>query len=150
MSLHIENDQSAVELNLPLIEDICKSILLAIHKEDGEVGILFINNEEIRILNKEFRDIDKATDVLSFSQIEGDFPEINPNLLGDIVISAERAKEQAEERGVKVIDEIAFLIIHSMLHLLGYEHLGSAEEKETMKKKEEEIFTTIKEKHLGG
>ncbi len=148
MNIYIENDQSAVKLNIPLIEDICRSILIALNRKKGEVAVLFTNNKEIRVLNKKFRNIDKATDVLSFSQIEGDFPDINPDLLGDIVISAEKAKEQAEERGAEIIDEIAFLVIHGMLHLLGYDHLVSSEGKKAMREKEKEIFSIIKEKYL--
>ncbi|MBU2591173.1 MAG: rRNA maturation RNase YbeY [Nitrospinota bacterium] len=148
MNIYIENDQTAVDLDIPLIENICKSILLAMNREEGEVGLLFIDNKGIRVLNKEFRNIDKVTDVLSFSQIEGDFPNLTPNLLGDVVISTEKAKEQAAERGEKTVDEITFLIIHGMLHLVGFDHLDSQEGKEAMRKKEKEIFAIIKEKHL--
>ena len=106
----------------------------------------FTDNEGIRELNKKFRQIDKPTDVLSFPlfDFEGDceeppIDEIISNL-GDIVISLERAKEQAEEFGHSFKREVAFLTVHSMLHLLGYDHERSEEEDREMRAKQSEIM----------
>jgi probable rRNA maturation factor len=106
---------------------------------ETEVSILFTDDEEIRQMNQEFRGIDSPTDVLSFPQVEydepGDFSKLEDNvaecfhpetgelLLGDIVISVERAKLQAKEYGHSLEREIAFLTAHSMFHLFGYDHM---------------------------
>ena len=101
---------------------------------DAEVSVTFCDNEYIRGLNNEFRGIDRHTDVLSFPMYEdGDFDEIEcagGAVLGDIVISIERAKEQAKEIGNTFHHEVAFLTVHSVLHLLGYDHERSPEDEE--------------------
>ena len=104
----------------------------------AEVAVTFCDNEYIKQLNGEFRDKDSATDVLSFPmydfESEDDLP-LNPDgslTLGDIVISVERAKEQAKEVGNSTIREIAFLAVHSTLHLLGYDHETSEEDEREM------------------
>lgn len=112
---------------------------------DCEISVSFVDNEEIRDINKRFRNIDSATDVLSFPQLtfeEDEIAEVNENdeiILGDIIISVERAKEQAEEYGHSLKREIAFLTAHSMLHLLGYDHMVKDEE-EVMFAKQKEIL----------
>ena len=103
---------------------------------DAEVSVTLCDNEYIRKLNKEYRNKDKATDVLSFPLY--DFNEEDVDILkmeesvalGDIVISLERAKEQAKEIGNSFIEEVAFLTIHSTLHLLGYDHERSKDDDE--------------------
>lgn len=117
-----------------------------------EVNLLLTNNEQIKSLNKEFREIDKATDVLSFPMndfaVPLDFaaeehlsfnPESGELLLGDIVISKEKVLSQAAEYGHGTMREYAFLIIHSVLHLLGYDHLEEGERK-VMEEKQKEIL----------
>ena len=95
--------------------------------ENGEVSITLTNNEYIHELNREYRHIDRPTDVLSFALNESEEPAIENgpdiNVLGDLVISVERAEEQAADYGHSVRREIAFLTVHGMLHLLGYYHM---------------------------
>ena len=106
-----------------------------------EISVMFVDDEEIKTLNKFHRNIDKPTDVLSFPLFEYDedgeiieeFADFNKSgelLLGDIVISTERAKAQAEEYGHSVLREIGFLTVHSMLHLFGYDHMNKEDEEE--------------------
>ncbi len=108
-----------------------------------EVSVSIVDNEEIRQINKQFRAIDRATDVLSFPLLtfeEGEEPDYNEKdevLLGDIIISIERAREQAEEYGHSLKREIAFLTAHSMLHLLGYDHMDEGEEAEMFAKQKD-------------
>ena len=103
-------------------------------RRDTEVSVTFCDNEYIKKINKEFRNKDSATDVLSFPLYDlshdSDEPiiEEGPLALGDIVISIERAKEQAKEIGNTFLEEIAFLTVHSTLHLLGYDHERSEED----------------------
>lgn len=121
---------------------------------ESEVELLLTMDEEIREMNREFRDIDRATDVLSFPMIAyespADFafleedescfdPDTGELMLGNIVISKQKVIEQAEEYGHTVEREYAFLIAHSMLHLLGYDHMEE-EERAVMEKKQREIL----------
>lgn len=125
-----------------------------------EVNVTFTDNEGIRNMNREFRELDVPTDVLSFPMIEypspadfsildpesgmaGSFnPETGELLLGDIVISLERAKEQAEEYGHSLKREICFLVVHSILHLFGYDHMED-EERLQMEDKQEEVLRIL-------
>ena len=120
-----------------------------------EINVLVTDDAGIRIINKESRDIDKATDVLSFPMFQltaGDPPEDwseyeDPDTglvpLGDMCISLERAIAQAEEFGHSVRREVGYLTIHSMLHLLGYDHLDEGEQKRKMRGREETIASSI-------
>ena len=115
-------------------------------KGNAEVSVTFVDNEEIRRLNKEFREIDSSTDVLSFPLGENGEYDVNPDtgakLLGDVVISLERAMEQAKEFGHSLEREVCYLAVHSMLHLLGYDHM-EPKEKAIMRMKEETVMTRI-------
>jgi len=101
--------------------------------ENSELSITLTDNEHIHALNKKFRGIDKATDVLSFAFRESDEPEVigaNFDILGDIIISLERAKVQADDFGHSFLREIIFLEVHGLLHLLGYDHMAEDERQE--------------------
>ena len=114
---------------------------------DASVSVLFCDNEHIRALNKKFRGVDKHTDVLSFPMYEGgDFSAAHifgEAELGDIVISLERAKEQAEELGHGFLREAAFLAVHSTLHLLGYDHERSPMDEEEQCAHQREIMKNV-------
>lgn len=114
---------------------------------DAQVSVTFCTNEYIRDLNKRYRNVDKHTDVLSFPMYEdGDFDMsecISGAILGDIVISVDRAKEQAKELGNSFIREACFLAIHSTLHLLGYDHERSDDEEEAQCLAQREIMAKL-------
>ncbi len=109
-------------------------------EDDAEISVTLVDNARIREMNAEFREIDRETDVLSFPLGDEDGFEVDPDtdaiLLGDIVISLEKAKAQAEEYGHGFRREVAFLITHSLFHLLGYDHMTEDEEKEMFAKQE--------------
>ena len=107
---------------------------------DCEVSVTFTDNEGIHALNKEYRNIDRPTDVLSFPQIDYESGEIAEGALGDIVLSLQRADEQAREFGHSFDRECAFLCVHSMLHLLGYDHELSEEDDADMRKRQRDIM----------
>lgn len=110
-----------------------------------EVSISFVTNEEIKQINNKYRNINKETDVLSFPLIDFNIETINTNniiILGDIIISIEKAISQAEQYGHSIEREIGFLTAHSMLHLLGYDHMEKNEEK-IMFLKQDEILKNI-------
>lgn len=114
-----------------------------------EISLTFTDNSYIRVLNAEHRGVDRHTDVLSFPMYEReellDTGDDLPVELGDIVISLERAREQAEELGNSFIREVAFLSIHSTLHLLGYDHERSPEDDEEQCRLQREIIKLIEE-----
>ena len=113
---------------------------------DAEVSVTFADNEYIHGLNNEYRGMDKPTDVLSFPMYDDGFPYDECQhgcTLGDIVISLEKAEEQANELGHDLIREVAFLAIHSTLHLLGYDHERSPEEDEEQCRRQREILETL-------
>lgn len=146
MTLYIDN-RSTFEWGEKWEEIIKKAVRTSLDYEEFgqecEISVSVVTNEEIQKLNKEFRNIDRATDVLSFPQLtfeEEEIADVNENdeiILGDIIISIEKAKEQAEEYGHSLEREIAFLTVHSMLHLMGYDHMEQEEEKEMFQKQEE-------------
>lgn len=115
--------------------------------EDAQVSVTLVDNEAIREINNEHRGIDKATDVLSFPLGDEDSfdtdPETGAILLGDIMISLERAKEQAEEYGHSYRREVAFLITHSLFHLLGYDHVDSEEDEKLMFGKQDKVLEKL-------
>jgi len=138
-----------------LIKKAAKAALDAENVEaDCIINVMLTDNEGIRKINSEYRNIDSATDVLSFPQNEFTPGNIDYDdamydydtdaiLLGDMVISLPRAREQADEFGHSEYREIAYLTVHSVLHLLGYDHIDEGEQKRQMRKREEEIMEII-------
>ena len=163
MTILMENEQ---ELDLGFdYEKVLKLVIeKALEQEkcpyECEVNLTFTDNNGIRELNRDFRDLDIPTDVLSFPMVDyeapADFshldsdeavamyfnPESGELLLGDIVISIERTREQAKEYGHSLKREIAFLTAHSMLHLMGYDHMAD-DERIIMEQKQEKILNTL-------
>lgn len=113
--------------------------------DNCEVSVSYVTNEYIRKLNAEYRKIDRATDVLSFAMFEGEeFPlgKEQPVLLGDIIISVEKAVEQAQDYNHSLEREMAYLVVHGFLHLIGYDHMN-AEDKADMRENEEYILEKL-------
>lgn len=131
-----------------LIRNACKAVLQTENfTESAEINISFVDDESIRQINNEFRLVDKSTDVLSFPMGENGEYDINPEngckMLGDIVISVEHAISQAELFGHSNEREIGYLTVHSVLHLLGYDHMDEGKEKKLMRAKEEEALSLL-------
>lgn len=145
MEIYIDNRQNKIEINDDINDIIEKVVKEALTLEglslNYEVSISFVDNEEIKELNREYRGMDSYTDVLSFPMDE-DFLVEGPLLLGDIIISAEKALEQGEEYGHSLYREIAYLTAHSMFHLMGYDHMDY-ESKLLMRGKEKEIMKIL-------
>lgn len=130
--IDILNDQKKIKGIQELRPVIKKTIntALAFEKVDPkcEISVCLTDNEKIKALNSEFRSIDRPTDVLSFPS--GEYPSpASTVFLGDIIISLEKAAEQSSEYGTNLSEEVAFLTAHSVLHLLGYDHMTEEEEK---------------------
>lgn len=151
VKVFISNRQKEVKIptGIRLLIRRCCSAVLTMEKFDGqaEVSVSFIDNEQIRQLNSEFRNKDSATDVLSFPMGEdGVYDKNNETgayILGDIVISVPKAIEQAKLYGHSLRREIGFLTVHSMLHLLGYDHENEGIEAVRMHEKEELILAKL-------
>ena len=118
-------------------------ILSALSLENAEVSVLLTDDTEIRSLNRDYRGKDRPTDVLSFSQLEGDFGEIEPDMLGDVAISVDTAARQAAAKGHSLDEELDILLVHGILHLAGYDHEAGAEKARAMRTKEKEILTVL-------
>ncbi|MBQ7503723.1 MAG: rRNA maturation RNase YbeY [Ruminococcus sp.] len=146
----ITNNQKAVKIPTGLrmlIRRCCHAVLeLEKFDEPAEISVTFTDNEGIRELNKQYRDIDAPTDVLSFPMGEnGEYDtnlETGAKILGDVVISVEKAVEQAEAYGHTLQREIGYLTAHSVLHLLGYDHVENME-KVRMREKEEYVMEAL-------
>lgn len=128
-----------------LVKRACKTTLAVEEfNENAEINITFVDDKEIRQINHDFRNIDSSTDVLSFPLGQDGVYEINPEnnyaMLGDVVISVEHALAQAELFGHGTHREMAYLTVHSVLHLLGYDHVNNEEERKEMRKREELIL----------
>lgn len=149
--IFLSNEQDKIsvpEYAEHMIEDCTRSALAEEEiDEDAEVSVTFVDNERIRELNAEFRGIDRETDVLSFPIGDDGGFEVNPDndaiILGDIVVSLEKAKEQAEEYSHSFKRELAFLITHSLFHLLGYDHVDGGEEEKIMFAKQERVLERL-------
>lgn len=139
-----DNRQDIMEItndNMKAIEKAIEAVLdLEECEGDFEVSVSFVTNEEIRTLNREYRNVDSETDVLSFPMDDEEFDGII--ILGDIVLSTQRIIEQANDFEHSLEREMLYLTVHSMLHLLGYDHM-SAEEKEEMRSREKEIMKKL-------
>ncbi|MBR7123148.1 MAG: rRNA maturation RNase YbeY [Oscillospiraceae bacterium] len=144
----------------PVISIIKEAVLKSLQMQNVpvpcEINVLITNDKGIRSINKASRDLDKATDVLSFPMFQFEAAKLPDNwaeyldpetelcALGDMVISLERAVRQAEEFGHSMRREVGYLTIHSVLHLLGYDHLDNGPQKDMMRQREEEIASSIR------
>ncbi len=146
MIILIDNRDLDFEIPEEIIKDFEKSteVILEMEniREDVEVSVSFVNEDEIKELNRDYRDKDKITDVLSFPTEMDYHIEGVPLILGDVVICSKRAKEQSEEFGHSFQRELVYLYVHSMFHLLGYDHLVE-DEKLLMRQKEKEALKRI-------
>ena len=151
IKVNIENKQKTVRIPTGmrlLIRRACHAVLQMENFEgDAEVDVSIVDNNQIRIINNEQRRIDAVTDVLSFPLGENGVYDKNPAtgayMLGDIVISIERACEQAVQFEHGLQREVGYLTVHSMLHLLGYDHVNGGIEAVHMREKEEKVMTSL-------
>ncbi|WP_096153350.1 MULTISPECIES: rRNA maturation RNase YbeY [Bacillus] len=146
--LHIDMYDETDSLTEQQLEAVNELLTFAATQEnlqpDAEVSVTFVSNERIQEINKEYRQKDKPTDVISFAleemgegEIEIHYEEDAPSVLGDIIISVPMAKEQADDYGHSIEREMGFLAIHGFLHLLGYDHETDEQEKEMFDKQKE-------------
>lgn len=152
LKVYVKNNQTEIKVpvGIRLLIRRCCQAVLSTEKfdKDAEVSVSFVSNNEIRNLNRIYRNKDSVTDVLSFPLTGDDGSvEINPEtgavLLGDVVISLETAVKQAQSYGHSLEREVGFLTVHSMLHLLGYDHETSLLDQRIMREKEESVLENL-------
>ena len=141
--MNIYVDGNIAEENISIMKEVLAEALADhdIDNEDIEVSLSVVTPEEIRGLNRDYRDNDSVTDVLSFPQFEdiNDIPDDIPVMLGDVVICDEKVREQSIEYGHSYERELIYLFTHSILHLLGYDHMDD-EDRNVMREEEEKIL----------
>lgn len=151
LKVYIKNSQKQVKIPVGMRLLVRKCCAAVLSKEgfstDAEVSVSFVDNAEIRRLNRIYRDKDRSTDVLSFPLGVNGIYDVNretgARLLGDVVISMETAVKQAKTYGHSLEREVGFLTVHSMLHLLGYDHETSPLDAANMREKEEAILSQL-------
>jgi probable rRNA maturation factor len=124
-----------------MITRVARTILRELNHPDKEISILFVDDREIRDLNDKYFKKNIPTNVISFPMAQGEFSEITPQLLGDVVISVETAMKEAQESGLSLEEEISFLLIHGILHLTGYDHTRGS--RNQMEKVQEGLFNKL-------
>ena len=135
----ISNRQRTLTLDIPHLRRRARRVLLEVGSAKGELSLAFVDDADMRVLNATYRSIDRPTDVLAFAMNEGPFADINPGILGDVVISTETALRQAQRAGRDPEDEIDALLVHGVLHLIGYDHERSRSDARVMRIQERRL-----------
>ena len=138
----IDNRQKEKVQTQPLLEKT-EQILSALGCSDCEASIVITDDKEMEDLNKTFRGISSPTNVLAFPMQEGQFGDISPGLLGDVVISADTAEKEAQEAGITLDERMSQLLIHGILHLKGFDHEQGSENAMAMEKKSLELLRLL-------
>jgi probable rRNA maturation factor len=160
MEIAVKNCQRSIKINPGSIKRVVESAIR--HLSSGKrirgrnlasgvsfdpakavVSVLLVGDRRMREMNRTYRGLDRTTDVLSFSQLEGSLLQHESAELGDIVISPAQAKQQAHERGTTFNQELALLLVHGLLHLIGYDHEKNRYEAKKMREKESELIHAI-------
>jgi probable rRNA maturation factor len=145
MSISIQNRQKSQRIDTGRVRRSLKRLLRELNCKDSEISILLVDDHQIREINKTYLKRDCPTNVISFAMQEGSFGHIHPEILGDIIFSAETAARDALTGHLDFMDEVDFLLIHGLLHLLGFNHENTgADEAERMKKRERELFFMLR------
>jgi len=145
MGILIDNRQTHHKISTQKIQKTAQALLNALGSPDSELSILITDDPEIAQLNRQYRHRKGPTNVLAFPMHEGDCSSINPELLGDVVISAETAEREGKELGFTFRQRLDFLLVHGILHLFGYDHEISENAALEMDQKTEELYQLIKD-----
>jgi len=144
MKIQIENKQTKIKIQRRKIRSTVLKLLKIMDCANKELSISFVDDNTIKQLNNHYLQRDHSTNVLSFSLQEGEYGNVNPHILGDIVISTETAQRDAAKGDLSLSEEIDFLIIHGLLHLLGFNHKNTTKAQTTkMQMKERELFVIL-------
>ncbi|MEZ4484715.1 MAG: rRNA maturation RNase YbeY [Syntrophotaleaceae bacterium] len=144
MKIQLENRQNNRKIKEASLKRVAQKILNDLACPDGELSVVIVDDDQIREINREYLQRDWPTNVISFAMREGEGGDMHPQLLGDVVISADTAARDAEEAGLPFESELYFLLLHGILHLFGYDHeRGSEEQARLMEEMEQTLFAGI-------
>jgi probable rRNA maturation factor len=143
MKIWIRNRQKHIPLDLREIRRAAERTLTELGLLEAELSLLFVNDLQIQALNRQHLRRDQPTNVLAFSMREGEFSTLHPHLLGDLVISVETARRQSNRFGLNEMEMVILLIVHGVLHLIGYEHEGTKKGAREMTLKQKEVFRQV-------
>jgi probable rRNA maturation factor len=146
MRISIQNRQKRILLNLRKVRRATQRILTELGLLDAELSLLLVDDARIQDLNRRYLNRDKPTNVLAFPMREGEFSTLHPHLLGDLVISVETAKRQSNRFGLDEMEMVILLMVHGVLHLIGYEHEGTKKGAREMTLKQKELFNMVLKK----
>ena len=144
MEVLIENRQKRHGLSEHEIQTTARRILSALGYPDAQLSILIVDDDQIAEFNMTYLNHAGPTNVISFPMQEGQFSDITPELLGDVVISADTADREAQDAGMEMAERFDQLLIHGILHLVGYDHVNSETEAEVMEQKSDELMKQIR------
>lgn len=143
MEIQIDNRQNSCEISLEQIEQTVKVILGALNCPDGEISFLIVDDPQIEKLNRKYLQREGPTNVIAFPMREGEFSHLTPQLLGDVVISADTVAKEAQNFGISMKQRFDELLVHGILHLFGYDHERSEKDALIMEKKSQELLNII-------
>jgi len=146
MRISIQNRQKRILLNLKKVRRATQRILTELGLLDAELSVVLVDDARIRDLNRQYLNRDKPTNILAFPMREGEFSTLHPNLLGDLVISVETARRQSDRFGLDDMEMVILLMVHGVLHLIGYEHEGTKKGAREMSLKQKELFRIATQK----
>lgn len=145
MGVLISNRQNKYRISLKNLRKKSKFILSALGCHNGELSIVIVDDPQIEIINRQYLNRSRPTNVLAFPMQEGSFSDINPFLLGDVVISAETCDKEAKAAGIDFNERFDQLLVHGILHLFGYDHENDEKEASKMEKKSVELLKIMKD-----
>ena len=145
MPVTMSNRQRRVAVRTPLVKRQTWRMMRYLDCQDRELSVVFVHDEGMRSLNREYRSKDRSTNVLAFPQCQTYPGEPETQMLGDIVVSLPTAAREALDLGQSLEERVVFLIAHGLLHLLGYDHEGSESQRLRMERREQEILSYLKE-----
>jgi probable rRNA maturation factor len=143
MAALISNQQDKFALSREIVRNMAQTILDALGCHDAELSVLIVDDEQIAELNRTYLDRSGPTNVIAFSMREGEFPDINRQLLGDVVISVETAQKEAALSDISMESRLSQLMVHGILHLVGYDHEQTEAQARRMEKKGRELELLI-------
>ncbi|MEJ2233130.1 MAG: rRNA maturation RNase YbeY [Syntrophobacterales bacterium] len=143
MEIQVTDQQSEIETELEKIETKARKILSALASSESEVSIVLVNDEQMSSLNWKYRRRRGSTNVLAFAMREGEFGDISPHLLGDVIISLPTAQREAEEAGLSLDSTISRLLVHGILHLVGFDHEKGEDAAREMDQRSNELLPQL-------
>ncbi len=132
-------------MSLKKMEKNAQAVLNALDSPDGELSILIVDDPQIAILNKEYLNRQGPTNVIAFPMRDGGFGDLNPHLLGDVVISVETARREGGDAGISTHARFSELLVHGILHLFGYDHKNDVDEARRMEEKSDELLEMLRQ-----